>query len=180
MLNYVVGNVNIGNWSFPLNIFLTIAIGLIAGYAAAIVIFTFKEKNAKERAQQLSALLDRKAKQQKEISSNLTDAAACDTEPLLINSGERLGITPSQSEIVCSSTELGSTESGKKKRFKKSPTIRSTSSNRIVKMMSDKEFVKFTVIFGIQSFFMSFCWPLFPIRQRSDTVSYTHLTLPTN
>ena len=133
LLNYVVGEIAIGSWSLPLDMFLTIGIGLIAGFASAFIIFTFKEKQAKERAQQMNTLLKQNNKPK---------------------------------EILSSQEQNISIEQEKESVEKSADSVTITS--RLSTMFRDKEFMKFTIIFGIQSFFMSFCWPLFPIRQRSD------------
>ncbi len=163
LLNYVLGDVNFGSWSFPLNIFLTITIGLIAGYASAIVIATFKEKKARDRAQKFATLLEAEMYEKKQ-KATVSSSDHCTGEPILIKNEDKQGNILSDG-VVCISSEEESTQSTRKKLLSKKQI---SSSNRILKMLSDKDFVKFTVVFGIQSFFMSFCWPLFPIRQRSD------------
>lgn len=153
LLNSISATLSLGSWSFSLNLFLIIGIGLIAGFASAFVIFTFKENKAKMRAQILS----------KKIDEMIIDETieSCEVEQLIVNDKDTQKITSKMMETICLTSEkeeIKSTEIEPELKY----------SSRIAKMLKDKEFVKFTVIFGIQSFFMSFCWPLFPIRQYTD------------
>ena len=96
------------------------------------------------------------------------DDGPCVIQEDLIIDKDPQSITAFSQEIICVSSD---------DQTKKSLTLDSTKdklltqkpfSQRVTIMLKDKDFIKFTVIFGIQSFFMSYCWPLFPIRQRSD------------
>jgi len=165
LFNYIVGEFSLGSRVFPRSYFFPILIGLIAGLASAVVIFTFKEKKAKERAQKLNALLHEK--DQKKANKKLkTVIEPCVIKGVLASDKDPQQITNSGSKTVCVSSEI----LVDKKIKTKSKTTHEipTSSNRILLMLRNKNFMKFTIVFGIQSFFMSMCWPLFPIRQRSD------------
>jgi len=158
---------SIGSWIFPLNYFFPIIIGLIAGIASAIVIFTFKEKKARERAQKISRLLlekDQKGKlgkvQQKEEPCIMGSSIVADKDPQQI---ARNGI-----ETLCVSEEKTKEEIQYAQTKNGKIQVQPTTTDRLSAMLKNKNFMRFTFIFGIQSFFMSMCWPLFPIRQRGD------------
>ena len=165
LLNNIDFEISIGSWNFQLNILLTIGIGLVAGIVAAFVIFSFNEKKARERSQLLSKQIEKNESLiQKEI-----DLDECEIEPILVNDKDSQKVTSIDLGTICISTDkIEFRESEELITHKKTPKEKSEFSNRIAIMLRDKNFTNFTLIFGIQSFFMSFCWPLFPIRQRTD------------
>ncbi|NHJ05183.1 MAG: MFS transporter [Candidatus Heimdallarchaeota archaeon] len=165
LLNNIDLEISIGSWKFQLNILLTISIGLVAGFVAAFVIFSFNEKKARERAQLLSnQIMKNESSLQKEI-----DLKECEVEPILINDKDPQKITSTDLGAICISSEKAEFKgSDEFLTYEKALEEKSEFSNRISIMLRDKNFINFTLIFGIQSFFMSFCWPLFPIRQRTD------------
>jgi MFS family permease len=168
ILNYVFGNLTIGSRTIELNILLTISIGLIAGVISAILIMTFKEKKARDRGQRLNALLDVENRKLMLSSEIIIDEGPCVIHEDIIIDKDLQSITAGSQDVLCVSSEDQSKkkitlDSTKEKLLTKKPL-----SQRVPMMLRNKDFMKFTVIFAIQSFFMSYCWPLFPLRQRSD------------
>ncbi len=168
ILNYVIGNLSIGSRTIELNMLLTISIGLLAGLISAIIIMTFKEKKARDRGQRLNALLDEKNRKLMLRSDAKFDEGPCLIEEDIIIDKDPQGIIASSQEVICVSSEDQSKKSVTLDSTKEKLITQKPFSQRVTMMLKDKAFIKFTVIFGIQSFFMSYCWPLFPIRQRSD------------
>ncbi len=166
LFNYIAGYFSLGSWVFPRNYFFPILIGLIAGFASAAVIITFKEKRAKERAQKLNDLIhEKELKELKNDQKIITEP--CVMETILASDKDPQQISNLDSEAVCISSER-IVKKRTRKRTKHVVTEPTVTSNRILVMLRNKNFMKFTIIFGVQSFFMSMCWPLFPIRQRED------------
>ena len=168
ILNYVFGNLSLGSRTIELNMLLTISIGLLAGLISAIIIMTFKEKKARDRGQRLNALLDEENQKLMLRSDIQFDEGPCLIEEDIIIDKDPQSIIASSQEVICVSSEDQTKKSIILDSTKDKPLTQKPLSQRVTKMLQDKEFIKFTVIFGIQSFFMSYCWPLFPIRQRSD------------
>ncbi|MBN1328624.1 MAG: MFS transporter [Candidatus Heimdallarchaeota archaeon] len=164
LFNYIAGVFSIGSWVFPRNYFFPILFGLIAGLASAFVILSFKEKKAKERAQHLNILLhERELKSIDKTQKTLIEP--CVIKSVLAGDRDPHQISNSNTKTVCVSAE----SIIERRVYRKRKTAQVIpSSNRILVMLRNKPFMKFTIIFGIQSFFMSMCWPLFPIRQRED------------
>jgi MFS family permease len=168
LLNFVFGTLAIGSRTVELNMLLTISIGLIAGLISAIIIMTFKEKKARDRGQRLNALLDKENQQLLMRSEIEFDEGPCLIKEDTVIDKDPQNITASSQEIICVSSDDQTKKSIALESTKEKPLVRKPLSQRVTMMLKDKDFMKFTVIFGIQSFFMSYCWPLFPLRQRSD------------
>jgi hypothetical protein len=145
---------------------LPISIGLITGFISAFLILSFKEKKAKSRAQHLTKLLiEQEKKKEIQIDDLLTD---CIVKEVQILEKDRQSVTSGSLETVCLTTDEKSILNQTPSRFKPKKVKESFRATRFGRMLHNKNFMKFTIIFSIQSFFMSMCWPLFPIRQRSD------------
>ncbi|NHJ86328.1 MAG: MFS transporter [Asgard group archaeon] len=165
LLNYVMGSFSIGSRSFPLNMFLTIIIGLAAGIISAVIIFTFNEKKAQKRAKQLTVLLAKKSdEKKKELQIEVEE---CLVEGSIIDERDPQSIVNRTMQTICITPEP---KARKALRFSKEKTKipKQRIENKYLRMLKSKDFMKYNIIFSIQSFFMSMCWPLFPIRQRSD------------
>ncbi len=164
LFNYIAGELSIGSWTFQLNYFLPIAFGLVAGFASAFAIFSFKEKKARSRAQVLSKLLEKKTNRKSKIKSHEKEADSSVIESVIINGKDSQAIASDGIEAICVTTD----ETKTLEISKDAETIEESFTIKVLEMFKNKDFRKFTIVFGIQSFFMSWCWPLFPIRQRSD------------
>ncbi|MGC9778953.1 MAG: MFS transporter [Candidatus Heimdallarchaeota archaeon] len=164
LFNYIAGELSIGSWTFQLNYFLPIAFGLVAGFASAFAIFSFKEKKARSRAQVLSKLLEKKTNRKSKIKSHEKEADSSVIESVIINGKDSQAIASDGIEAICVTTDVTKSL----EISKDAETIEESFTIKVLEMFKNKDFRKFTIVFGIQSFFMSWCWPLFPIRQRSD------------
>jgi MFS family permease len=160
LLNFISGEISIGSKIFPLNMVLPISLGLVTGFIAAFLILSFKEKEAKERAQKLTKLL----LDQEEKTSISKDCVVA------IQSAEkdRLSITHGSAEKICVTIDEKDAIDKQVSDLKLKDKKRTFRTTQIGRILHNKNFMKFTIIFSIQSFFMSMMWPLFPIRQRSD------------
>jgi len=169
LLNYIIGNLSIGSRTIELNMLLTIGIGLIAGLLSAIIMLTFKEKQARDRGVKLNSLLEEKARKlHRKTAEQFEEVSLVIQKDIVIDKDKQSITTTSPPLIYVTADELDTKEKIPLEITIGKPISPPTLSSRLKKMLQDKPFTKFTFIFGIQSFFMSFCWPLFPIRQRSD------------
>ncbi|MHA1354771.1 MAG: MFS transporter [Candidatus Heimdallarchaeota archaeon] len=140
-LNYITPIVSIGSRTFPVNTLVTVSVGLAAGIASAIVMFTFKEKKAKERAQKLS-----RAIQDLEVKCLVEEKTKDDVDQLTISDSI---------ETICYDSN-------------NSTPVAESTKDKLKLLFQNKEYIKYAIIMGVQSFFMSMMWPLFPFRQRKD------------
>lgn len=165
LLNFISGEITIGSRTLPLNMVLPISIGLITGFISAFLILSFKEKKAKTRAQKLTkVLIEREKAKKTQLDDSLTDSIV---EKVQVVDKDRQSVTGGSLETICIITDdlnLDQTPSD----FDVRKAKKSFRTTKFDQMIHNKNFMKFTLIFAIQSFFMSMCWPLFPIRQRSD------------
>ncbi|NHJ32889.1 MAG: MFS transporter [Asgard group archaeon] len=166
ILNYVIGNLSMGSRTIELNMLLTISIGLLAGLISAIIIMAFNEKKARDRGQRLNALLDEE--NEKLLLRMEIDDGSCIIKEDLVIDKDPQDITASSQDVICVSTEDRTKKSITLESDKERSIYRKPLGQRVTQMLKNRDFMKFTIIFAIQSFFMSYCWPLFPIRQRSD------------
>ncbi|NHJ40893.1 MAG: MFS transporter [Asgard group archaeon] len=166
LLNFISGELNIGSRSLPLNMLLPISIGLITGFMSAFLILSFKENKAKTRAQKLTELLIEREKTKKtDLDDLLTDSVI---NKLPIADRDRQSVTGAPLETICIITEEVTNIDQSMPSLKTARTSKPFRVTKLGQMLYNKDFMKFTVVFAIQNFFMSMCWPLFPIRQRSD------------
>ncbi|MHA1308822.1 MAG: MFS transporter, partial [Candidatus Heimdallarchaeota archaeon] len=157
-LNYISGSVSLGTRSINVNTLVAVSVGLAAGIASAIIMFTFKEKKAKERARRLSqAILE------KENENNRKKAEGSLIEEKSIDDVDQL-------------TALESLETISYEKNGVMP-IAETTRDKLRLLFQNKDYIKYTVIMGIQSFFMSMMWPLFPFRQREDVPGVTFIEI---
>jgi MFS family permease len=166
LLNFISGEITIGSKSLPLNMLLPISIGLITGFISAFLILSFKEKKAKTRAQHLTKLLIEREKKKKIQSDELLSDSI--VEEVQVIERDRQSVTSGSLETVCLTTDEKCILDQKPSSFETQKAKKSFRATRLGRMLHNRNFMKFTIIFSIQSFFMSMCWPLFPIRQRSD------------
>jgi len=149
-LNYLSGEISLGSRDINVNTLVTVLVGLAAGLASAIIMFTFKEKKAKERAQRLSqAIFEREnEKNRKKIEED------CLVEGKTIDDVDQLTASDSIESIY----------------YEKNGTapIAESTRDKLRLLLQNKDYLRYTLVFGIQSFFMSMMWPLFPMRQRTD------------
>lgn len=157
-LNYISGIVSFGTRTINVNTLVTVTLGFVAGLASAIIMFTFKEKKAKERAQRFSqAILDKENKKKgKKAEDSLIEKKTIDDVDQL--------------------TALESLETISYEKNGPIPIAESTR-DKLRILFQNKNYIKYTIIMGIQSFFMSMMWPLFPFRQREDVPGVTFLEI---
>ncbi len=148
-LDKIDATISLGTRFIEVNILVIITVGLAAGIASAIIMFTFKEKKAKERAQKLSQAIFEKENEKngKKVEDFIIEEKSIDDVDQL---------TAAESLETISFDKNGT-----------APIAKSTR-DKLKLLFQNKDYIKYTVIMGIQSFFMSMMWSLFPFRQRDD------------
>jgi MFS family permease len=116
----------------------------------------------------LNALLDEENKKLMLRTKVEIDNGPCIVKEDIIIDKDPQEVIASSQEVLCVSSEDQTAKTVTQESSKEHLLTLKPMKQRVTEMLKDREFMKFTIIFGIQSFFMSYCWPLFPFRQRTN------------